>query len=125
VQRLTAILYTGNDFRYGIYSCGYWHLFDKTTFHFIAAAFLPHHITTVVINYPFAAAAMDEIVASCRKAVRWLQQHPSAFNPDPQQVYIAGHSAGAHLAAMLMSKQWLLTCSLLLKGCVCSAACII
>ena len=48
---------------------GYWQLFDKTTFHFIAAPFLPHHITTVVINYPLApAAAMDEIVASCRKA---------------------------------------------------------
>ena len=44
---------------------GYWQLFDKTKFHFIAAAFLPHHITTVIINYPLApAAAMDEIVAS-------------------------------------------------------------
>src|SRR4051812_49379166 len=86
---------------------GYWQLFDKAKFHFIAAAFLPHNITTVVINYPLAPdAAMDEIVASCRKAVRWLQQNPAAFNPDPQQVYIAGHSAGAHLAAMLMSKQW-------------------
>jgi arylformamidase len=53
---------------------GYWQLFDKTTFHFIAAAFLPHHITTVVINYPLApTAAMDEIVAFCRKAVLWLQ----------------------------------------------------
>jgi acetyl esterase/lipase len=56
---------------------GYWQLFDKTRFHFIAAAFLPHHITTVVINYPLTpAAAMDEIVASCRKAVQWLQQNP-------------------------------------------------
>jgi arylformamidase len=84
---------------------GYWHLFDKTTFHFIAAAFLPHHITTAVINYPLhPAASMDEIVASCRKGVRWLQQNLAAFNPNPQEVYIAGHSAGAHLAAMLMSK---------------------
>jgi arylformamidase len=84
---------------------GYWHLFDKTTFHFIAAAFLPHHITTVVINYPLnPAAAMDEIVASCRKAVQWLQQNLAVYNGNPQQVYIAGHSAGAHLAAMLMSK---------------------
>src|SRR4051794_32456205 len=48
---------------------------------------------------------MDEIVASCRKAVRWLQQNLAAYNADPQQVYIAGHSAGAHLAAMLMSKE--------------------
>ena len=84
---------------------GYWQLFDKTKFHFIAAAFLPYNITTVVINYPLApAAAMDEIVASCRKAMQWLQQHLALFNADPRQVYIAGHSAGAHLATMLMSK---------------------
>ncbi|TKK68888.1 alpha/beta hydrolase [Ilyomonas limi] len=85
---------------------GYWQLFDKTTFHFVAAAFLPYDITTIVVNYPLApAAAMDDIVASCRKAVRWLQQHLVDYNADPQQVYIAGHSAGAHLATMLMSKE--------------------
>jgi len=85
---------------------GYWQLFDKTKFHFVADAFLRHHITTVVINYPLApAAAMDDIVASCRKAVRWLQQNLATYYVDPQQVFIAGHSAGAHLATMLMSKE--------------------
>lgn len=85
---------------------GYWQLFDKTKFHFIAEAFLPQNITTVLINYPLApAATMDEIVASCRKAMLWLQQNLAAFNADPTEVYIAGHSAGAHLAAMLLSKQ--------------------
>jgi arylformamidase len=96
---------------------GYWQQFDKTTFHFIAAAFLPHNITTVVINYPLApAAAMDEIVASCRKAVRWLQQNLAAFNGNPQEVYIAGHSAGAHLAAMLMSKDSTVELQPFIKG---------
>src|SRR4051794_16854094 len=96
---------------------GYWQLFDKTKFHFVAEAFLPHHITTVVINYPLApAAAMDEIVASCRKAVRWLQQHLAAYNADPQQVYIAGHSAGAHLATMLMSKDSAVEIAPFIKG---------
>lgn len=86
---------------------GYWQLFDKTKFHFVAEAFLPYNITTVLINYPLApAATMDEIVASCRKAMVWLQQNLAAFNADPNEVYIAGHSAGAHLAAMLMSNQW-------------------
>jgi arylformamidase len=86
---------------------GYWQLFDKTKFHFIAEAFMSHHITTVLINYPLApVATMNEIVASCHKAMLWLQQNIAAFNADPKGVYIAGHSAGAHLAAMLMSKQW-------------------
>src|SRR5690349_3838644 len=42
---------------------GYWQLFDKTKFHFIASVFLRYNITTVLINYPLApVAAMDEIV---------------------------------------------------------------
>ncbi|CAN5478080.1 alpha/beta hydrolase [soil metagenome] len=85
---------------------GYWQLFDKTKFHFIAEAFLPHYITTILINYPLApAATMDEIVASCRKAILWLQQNLAAYNANPNEIYIAGHSAGAHLAVMTMCKQ--------------------
>ncbi|CAN5547101.1 alpha/beta hydrolase [soil metagenome] len=86
---------------------GYWQMLDKATFHFVAEAFLRHNITTVLINYPHApGATMDEMVASCRNAMLWLQQNLAAFNADPQQVYVAGHSAGAHLASMLMEKEW-------------------
>ena len=41
---------------------------------------------------------------------------PAAFNADPQQVYIAGHSAGAHHAAMLMSKQGAIEVQPFIKG---------
>ncbi len=87
---------------------GYWHLFDKAKFHFIADAFHNDDVTTVLINYPLApAATMDEIVASCRKAVLWLHRNLQQFNGDPQQLYIMGNSAGAHLAAMLIEKGWM------------------
>ncbi len=87
---------------------GYWHLFDKTTFHFIAEAFYADDVTTVLINYPLApAATVNEMVASCRKAVLWLHRNLQQFNGDPQQVYIMGNSAGAHLAAMLIEKEWM------------------
>ena len=86
---------------------GYWHLFDKTKFHFIADAFYADDVTTVLINYPLApAATMDEIVASSRKAVLWLHKNLLRFNGDPQQIYIMGNSAGAHLAAMMVEKNW-------------------
>ncbi len=48
---------------------------------------------------------MDQIVTSCREAVRWLYQNISAYNADPRQLYIAGHSAGGHLAAMLLATE--------------------
>jgi arylformamidase len=86
---------------------GYWQMFDKSMFHFMAETFLPHNITTVLINYPLApAATVDNIVASCGRAVLWLQQNLPAFNADPNEIYLAGHSAGAHLAAMLLSNQY-------------------
>jgi arylformamidase len=86
---------------------GYWHLFDKTKFHFVAEAFYADEITTVLINYPLApAATMDDIVTSCRKAMLWLHENLSQFNGDPEEIYIVGNSAGAHLAAMIIEKEW-------------------
>lgn len=86
---------------------GYWHLLDKALFHFIADGFRPYGITTVLLTYPQAPeASIDGIVQSCRKAIPWLYSHVSSFNGDPQQLYVAGHSAGGHLAAMLLATDW-------------------
>jgi len=83
---------------------GYWQRFDKSSFHFIAAAFAGYGITTVIINYPLAPDVLiDQIVESCRKAIDWICNNIAALNGDAAQMYIAGHSAGAHLAAMLMT----------------------
>lgn len=86
---------------------GYWQKFDKADFQFIAKAFHAQNITTVIINYPLApAASVDEIVESCAEAVRWLCSNIETYNGDPAQLYIAGHSAGAQLAAMLLATKW-------------------
>jgi arylformamidase len=85
---------------------GYWQRFDKSMFHFIAGAFAKYGVTTVLMNYPLApAATMDGIVTSCQKALHWLQDNCSKMNGDANQLFIAGHSAGAHLAAMLLTKE--------------------
>jgi arylformamidase len=85
---------------------GYWQRFDKSLFHFIAESFAGYGITTVLINYPLAPhAQMDQIVKSCFAAVDWIGKNISSYNGDDDQLYIAGHSAGAHLAAMLMTRE--------------------
>ena len=86
---------------------GYWHLFDKKSFQFVAKAFQPYGVTTVLINYPLAPAhTIDELVLSCRKTMFWLHQNISAFNGNADSIFVAGHSAGGHLAAMLMGTDW-------------------
>jgi arylformamidase len=85
---------------------GYWQRLDKSLFHFVADSFINYGITTVLINYLLAPAAkMDRIVLSCRKAVSWVYKNIAQWNGDPDQIYIAGHSAGAHLATMLITNE--------------------
>jgi arylformamidase len=84
---------------------GYWHKLDKSDFQFIGAGFHSYNITTIIINYPLAPiVTIDQIVQSCRKALFWIKENIAAYNGDPQQLYVAGHSAGGHLAAMLMTE---------------------
>jgi arylformamidase len=83
---------------------GYWQKFDKSLFHFIGGTFARYGITMVLINYPLAPdVSMDQIVKTCSAAIVWLHSNIESFNGDPDQIYIAGHSAGAHLAAMLIA----------------------
>jgi acetyl esterase/lipase len=48
------------------------------------------------VNTPFPDALLD-----VNRAVRWVRAHSYEFGIDPEQVVVYGHSAGAHLAAML------------------------
>ncbi|MGI8637086.1 MAG: alpha/beta hydrolase [Segetibacter sp.] len=86
---------------------GYWQMLDKSMFHFIANSFHSYGINTVLINYPLAPkASLNQIVASCRNAMNWVYNNISAYNGDSHQIFVAGHSAGGHLAAMLMATNW-------------------
>jgi arylformamidase len=86
---------------------GYWQMLDKSMFHFIANGFHSYSVTTVLLSYPLAPeVSIDQIVLSCRKAIKWLYSNFFTFNGYPHQMYIVGHSAGGHLAAMLMATDW-------------------
>jgi acetyl esterase/lipase len=37
------------------------------------------------------------------EAARWTMEHAAEFGGDPHRVFLAGHSAGAHIAALLAS----------------------
>jgi arylformamidase len=83
---------------------GYWKAAEKESFHFVADGFHSYGISTVLIEYPLMPeVSMDQLVDSCRAAINWVRQNITQYNGDPEQIYIAGHSAGGHLAAMLMT----------------------
>jgi arylformamidase len=86
---------------------GYWHMLDKDLFHFIANGFHAFGVTIVLLAYPLAPEySIDQMLLSCRNALYWLYNNVAAYNGNPDELFVAGHSAGGHLAAMLMATDW-------------------
>jgi arylformamidase len=86
---------------------GYWYSLDKADYSYISDGLMPHGIATVVNNFGLAPAHdMDEIVRQNRAMLAWLWRHAAEYGGDPDRIYVAGHSAGGHLAAMLLATDW-------------------
>ncbi|MDP6707140.1 MAG: alpha/beta hydrolase [Alphaproteobacteria bacterium] len=61
----------------------------------------------VNLNYDLCpAVTLDEIVLEARRAIAHLYGAAAQFSADPDRIFVAGHSAGAHMAAMLMNHDW-------------------
>jgi arylformamidase len=83
---------------------GYWRSLDKSDFSYLATPWVRSGVTFVPINYDLCpGVTMEEIVRQCLMAVTWLFLHAGQFGADPHRIYVAGHSAGGHLVAMLMA----------------------
>ena len=86
---------------------GYWYSLDKSDYSYVALGMRPHGITTAVTNFGLAPAHdMDEIVRQNRAALAWLWRNAAAHGYDRDRIYVAGHSAGGHLAALLLATDW-------------------
>ena len=46
-------------------------------------------------------ASYADALADARRAVDWVRRHAATYGADPERVFLAGGSAGAHLAAVL------------------------
>ena len=86
---------------------GYWRSLDKAEHSFVAPSFTADGALVVVVNYALCpAVTIEHIVMQMVRAVAWVWGHAAAYGGDPSRMALVGHSAGAHLAAMLMSCRW-------------------
>jgi arylformamidase len=86
---------------------GYWRSLDKSDFSWIAPPFVNHGASVALLNYGLAPRTpIEEIVQQMLRAHAWLYRNADRLGFDPERVYTAGHSAGAHLTVMMMAALW-------------------
>jgi acetyl esterase/lipase len=88
-----------------------------------AQAFTDRGFLFVPINYRFIPqVTMPQMAADAAKAVRWSYDHAAEYGGDSQAIVLMGHSAGAHLAALISTDERYLKAEGLslraIKGCI-------
>lgn len=86
---------------------GYWRSLDKSDFTFIVPAYRRAGFSVALTNYTLAPeASVEEITRQQLRALAWLYRRSARLDFDRNRIVIAGHSAGGHLAAMMMAAHW-------------------
>ncbi len=86
---------------------GWWRSLDKSDFTFVVPDYRRAGFNVALLNYTLAPkASIEEITRQQLRAMAWLYRHADKFEFDRERIVVAGHSAGAHLAAMMMAAQW-------------------
>ena len=91
---------------------GYWRSLDKSDHSFVAPALQAMGACVVIVNYALCPSTqgqtvtVPDIALQMTRALAWTHQHIAAHGGDPARITLAGHSAGGHLAAMLLATDW-------------------
>ncbi|MCR5886047.1 alpha/beta hydrolase [Rhizobacter sp. J219] len=91
---------------------GWWRSLDKADHSFLAASFVSAGAMVVMPNYSLcpgtdeAPVGIDTIALQMTRALAWVYRNAALYGGSPGRIVVAGHSAGAHLAAMMLCCEW-------------------
>lgn len=81
---------------------GGWENGRKSQYRFVGAALAKAGYVAVLPDYRlYPEVKFPAFVHDGADALAWVASHAADIGGDPKRIYVAGHSAGAHLAAML------------------------
>jgi acetyl esterase/lipase len=81
---------------------GSWQFGDKNQYRALGQAFASKGIVTAVANYGlFPPARFPRFIEDGALAFQYVHAHAHDLGGDPERIFLCGHSAGAHIVAML------------------------
>jgi acetyl esterase/lipase len=88
---------------------GAWRSGNKGLYRYVAKALARRGYVAVVPDYRiYPEVRYPDFLDDAAQAVRWVKDNIGGFGGDPHKIFVKGHSAGAHIAAMLsFDARWL------------------
>ncbi|MBC7534865.1 MAG: alpha/beta hydrolase [Ferruginibacter sp.] len=81
---------------------GNWNSGNRSLYSFLGSRMARKNIVTVVIDYPLSPkASYKEMAFAAAASVKWVKEHIESYGGNPKKIFISGHSAGGHLAALV------------------------
>lgn len=85
---------------------GNWNSGNKRLYSYFGSRMARKGIVTVIPDYPKSPqAGYNEMAEDIAAAVKWTKENISAYGGDSNRIFISGHSAGGHLAALVSIKE--------------------
>ncbi len=85
---------------------GGWHRGDKLLVQKKPQALVDQGYVFVSINYRFVPNhPMNDLATDVATAIKWVHDHIGEYGGSPKTIFVGGHSAGAHLAALVCSDE--------------------
>lgn len=96
------------------YYGGGWDSGHKENYLFVAEAFTSKGFLTVIPDYRvFPNVKFPDFMLDPVSAGQWVKQHVASYGGDPDNIFVIGHSAGAHIGMMMnLNKDYLATADL-------------
>lgn len=91
---------------------GWWRALDKQDHSFLAASLVGAGAMVVMPNYALCPGtdeqpvSIETIALQLTRALAWVYRNAALYGGSPGRIVVAGHSAGAHLAAMMLCCEW-------------------
>ena len=91
---------------------GYWRSLDKADHSFVAPPLLDMGVCVVLVNYALCPGTqavpvtIHDIALQCARSIAWVWRHIGQHGGNREDISVIGHSAGGHLASMMLACRW-------------------